>query len=423
MATPIAMPRLGMSMREGRVVLWPVAIGARVEKGAPVVVIESEKTEVEVEATRAGVLRHVYVAEGETVPCGTLLAALTADADEPFDADAFRREHDRPEPAAAAPPPRAVPAPATAPLAVGARRAVAPAARALAQQLGIDTAVVPGSGPGGRVTREDVQAWAAARERLVAASGGVRLEVLRDGQGPPVALLPGFGTDVSAFAAQARALATAHAVLAINPRGVGASEAPPLDAYDVPGAADDVAAVCGEPVDVVGASLGAAAAIELALRHPERVRTLTLITPFVAASPRLTAVVEAWCRVAAQGDGETVARMLLPWLFSVRALADDARRERIVRGLATAAAAVPPATLTRAAAGLRGWSGSREADLARIAVPTLVIVAGADLLTPDGAALADRIPGARAAVVPEAGHAVMIEAADQVTALIREHIG
>lgn len=423
MATPIAMPRLGMSMREGRVVLWPVAVGARVEKGAPVLVIESEKTEVEVEATAAGILRHVYVAAGETVPCGTLLGALTADADEPFDAETFRRRHDRPEPAAAPPPPRTPGAPAAAPAAAAARRPVAPAARALARELGIDPEMVPGTGPGGRVTREDVQAWAAARERLALASGGVRLEVLRDGDGPPLLLLPGFGSDASAFAAQARALAATHAVYAINPRGVGASDAPALDAYEVATAADDVAALGGEPAHVVGASLGAATAIELALRHPQRVRTLTLITPFISAGARLLAVLDAWCRIAAQADGETVARALLPWLFGERTLADATACERLVRGLTAAAAAVPAATLARAAAGLRRWSGTREADLTRLAVPTLVIAAAADLLTPGGEALAARIPGARAAVLPDAGHAVMIEAADGVTALIRQHVG
>src|SRR5262245_44724732 len=133
MATPIAMPRLGMSMKEGKVLLWPVAVGGHVRKGAPIVVIESEKTEVEIEATQSGVLRHDYIAEGETVPCGTLLGALAADADEPFDVDAFKREHDRPEAV-----PRVAPRGFTPPVRqdVGAksdRRAVAPAARALAQ--------------------------------------------------------------------------------------------------------------------------------------------------------------------------------------------------------------------------------------------------------------------------------------------------
>src|SRR5205085_8643084 len=73
-----------------------------IAKGEVVVLIESEKAEAEVEATQSGVLRHVYVPVGETVPCGTLLAAITDSADEPFDAESFRRENDHPEKSAAA---------------------------------------------------------------------------------------------------------------------------------------------------------------------------------------------------------------------------------------------------------------------------------------------------------------------------------
>ena len=104
-AHAIAMPKLGMTMQEGRVVAWPVDLGGFVEKGHTVLVIESEKAEVEVEATASGTLRHVYVPPDETVPCGTLLAALTDTPDEPFDADAFHTEQNRPE---------AAPAPASA---------------------------------------------------------------------------------------------------------------------------------------------------------------------------------------------------------------------------------------------------------------------------------------------------------------------
>jgi pimeloyl-ACP methyl ester carboxylesterase len=422
MPTPIAMPRLGMSMKEGRVVQWPVAVGGHVDKGEPVVVIESEKTEMEIEATHSGVLRHVYVAADQTVPCGTLLGALTTTADEPFDADAFRREHDRSLTVAPAPRRAPVSSPPRGSSTAPARRAVAPAARALAQKLGIHTDAVPGSGPDGRVTKEDIEAWSARRERLVAVGDGLHLEVLRDGQGPLVALLPGFGSDVSSFAAQARALAAAHTVLGINPRGVGLSDAPALDAYDIASAAGDVAAVCDAPVHVIGASLGAATAIELALRHPGRVLTLTLITPFVEASPRLLAVLDAWCRIAAESSAETLAGSLLPWLFSERVLADPTAMQRIARGLAAAALAVPATTLVRSAAGLRQWSGSRLEDVPSINVPTLVIAAGGDLLTPDGQALAARIPRARALVIPGAGHGVMIEAANEVSAAIIEHL-
>ncbi len=421
-ATVIAMPKLGMSMREGTVLSWPVAVDTPIAKGEVVVVIESEKAQSEVEATQSGVLRHVYVREGKTVPCGTLLGAITDSADEPFDAEAFHRDNDHPEKIAATPPPRpaSTPQAGTNP-AASARPPVAPAARALARTLAIDVAHVPGSGPGGRVTKEDVAAFAARRDHLVEVASGVRLEVLRQGEGDSILFLPGFGTDVSSFAMQSRALVETHRVIAVNPRGVGLSDAPAEDRYDVATAAADAAAALTEPAHVVGASLGAAAAIELALRFPKRVRTLTLITPFVETTARLRAILAAWCRVATEVAPETLACMLLPWLFSEAFLAGPAV-ERTRRGLAAVCANLPVATLDRSAAGISAWSGSRAGALALLACPTLVLAAGADLLTPDAAAIASGIPKAKLTVVPGAGHALTIEAADEVIAAVRSHV-
>lgn len=429
MATVIAMPKLGMTMQEGTVVEWPLSVGDPVEKGSTVVVIESEKTQVDLEATGGGVLRHVYVEAGETVPCGSLLGAITATMDEPFDPESFRREEERVLVAAApAPPVRAAvsretqagaPREGTAP--------VTPAARALARSLGLDVSAVAGTGPGGRVTKEDVEAFASRRERLVEVAPGVSLEVLREGSGQPVLLLPGFGVGVASFAAQIQALAAAGGFEAVglHPRGVGASDAPVADSYDVATGADDAAALAatlGGPVHLVGASLGAAMALEMALRFPERVRSLTLVTPFVDATPRLLAVLDSWRSVARDGGLETLSRVLLPWLFSQAVLRDDGRRERMRRGLAAALALATVDALDRWAAGLAAWSGSRDDDLGRVSMPTLVIAAGADLLTPRGEALGRAIPAATVRLLDSVGHAAASEAADAVSDALLEHL-
>jgi pimeloyl-ACP methyl ester carboxylesterase len=159
-------------------------------------------------------------------------------------------------------------------------------------------------------------------------------------------------------------------------------------------------------------------AIELAIRHPEKLRSLTLITPFTDAGSRLLAVSEVWCALAAV-DADLLGRALLPWLFSPALLANASTRERTRRGLSKSLARVSPEVVARSAAGMRAWSGSRSADLGAITAPTLVIAAGADLLTPDSGSVATAIPGARCLVIPDAGHAVAIEAADRVgTALV-----
>jgi pimeloyl-ACP methyl ester carboxylesterase len=425
MPTPIAMPKLGMTMSEGAVLEWPIAVGGRVEKGQTVVVIESEKAQFEVEATTSGFLRHVYVDPDPDVQvaCGAVLGAITESLDEPFDAESFRRANDRQERKEAIPAQKSLSAVvASAPgLHVG-RVPVAPAARALGKKLGVDPERVPGSGPGGRVTKEDVEAWAVQRERLVQVAPGIALEVPTEGDGDPVILLPGFGTDVSAFAAPARALAKRYRVRAVNPRGVGLSDAPEQERYDVAELAADAAALIDAPTHVVGASLGAAIAIELALAQVEKVRTLTLITPFVEADARLLAVLDAWCRVAAETSADTTAATLLPWLFSTGFLIDEAARRRAARGLASIVRRIPAAVLRRYFEGVRAWSSTRRRDLERIQTPTLVLVAAADLLAPGGEAVAKAIPGSTCAVMTGAGHALALEAPEAVTDAILAHL-
>lgn len=427
-AIAIVMPRLGMTMEEGTVVEWPIPIGGRVEKGETVLIIETEKAESEIEATVSGTLRHVYAEPGETLPCGVLLAAITEEADEALDADAFAAAYVPPEGsvvevvegedlrlAANTPPPRAR-------ASSGERKAVAPAARALAKKLGVDLDLVSGTGPNGRVTKQDIERWLAAREMLTPVESGVGLEVLREGAGDPVVLLPGFGTDVSSFALQTPVLAPDFEVIGVNPRGVGASDAPDLAAYEVGRAAEDVAAVLEAPAHVVGASLGAAVAIELALCHPARVRSLTLITPFLEVSPRLASVSEAWMRVVGEASPDTVAAFLAPWLFGERLLGDEKARTRTLRGLASSVGRIPAVTLVRTRAGLVTWSGTRGSDLGEITVPTLILLAGDDLLTPNGGAVASAIPNAKCESIEGCGHALAVDGAEAVNRLVREHL-
>lgn len=425
MATAISMPKLGMTMEEGTVVEWPLEPGDTIEKGDTVLIIESEKAEVEIESPTGGTFRHRYIEEGETVPCGALLAAITDTADEPFDADIFLAAEDRPETkgdGALQVKASSDPKPKTAASERPAPKPIAPAARAVARKLGVDPQDVAGSGPNGRVTKQDVEAYAAAREALISVDERVSLEVLIAGTGESVVLLPGLGTDVSGFARQTPMLAEHFRVHAVNPRGVGLSDSPDCESYDVAQTAADATAVFQGSAHIIGASLGAAAALELALGHPERVKTLTLITPFIEVSPRLRAVAEGWRRMAAEAAPETLAASLLPWFFSASFLADDATRARTLRGLAQTVARVPAVTLDRMVAGMLSWSDTRVEDLSRVFVPTLVISAGEDLLIPRAQSIAEAIPGAKLLVVEDAGHAVALESPRIVNDAIAAHL-
>lgn len=413
-----------MTMEEGTIVDWPLEVGSRVEKGRLVLVIESEKNEVEIAASAEGFLRHVYVEAGETVPCGTLLGVITETMEEPFDVDAFQAAHDHPDARGGVALEVKVASAEAAKSAAGVRagKPIAPAARAAARKSGIDPSDVPGTGPGGRVTKQDVEAYARARRALVPVAEGISLEIPTAGEGDPVVLIPGLGTDASAFTRQIPELAEHFRVLAVNLRGVGLSDAPEVDVYTVAQLAADVGASYEGRADLIGASLGAAVALELALTQPGRVRSLTLITPFVEASARLLAVCEGWRRVAMEATPETLAATLLPWFFSSDFLADERVRSRTLRGLAQMMSRVPATTLDRMIAGMSAWSGTRAGDLRTIPVPTLVIVAGADLLVPDGRSIAASIPDAESLMVDGAGHAVALEAADAVNEGIARHL-
>jgi 3-oxoadipate enol-lactonase len=372
------------------------------------------------------VFRHVYVGPDETVDCGTLLGALTGTADEAFDAEAFRSGHEATqEPAgkrakAALPAARAASKDKPKANAPG-RGPITPAARRRAKELGVDVGLIAGSGPGGRVTREDVDALAAQRESLVSVADGVGLEVPSEGTGDTVLLLPGFGSDASSFAPLSQALSADYQVRGVNPRGVGASDAPEDETYSVKQMAADAASLCEAPAHVIGASLGSAVALEMALSHPERVRSLVLVTPFLEAGGRLLAVLDLWSRLAAETDSELQARALLPWFFSAQFLSDAKGRERAVRGLAAMMARVPAATLERSQRGLAEWSGTRSGEL-DTGVPTLVIAASEDLLTPRSSEVADAIVGAKCCSISGAGHGAVLEAPGEVAKAVRAHL-
>jgi pyruvate dehydrogenase E2 component (dihydrolipoamide acetyltransferase) len=422
--TLIAMPRLGMTMREGRIVAWRAAVGDAVERGQPLLVIESDKAEVEIEAPASGWLRHVFVAAGTTVPCGAPLAALASSAGEPFDPAAFLSglglspgtAPARPVAPAQGASPQAGSAPARE------EAPITPAARRRARELGVESGRVPGSGPGGRVTREDVESFAAALAERREVAPGVFLEVRERGEGPLVLLLPGFGSDLSTFARLLPSLARTHRVRAVNLRGVGLSDAPGDGPLDLETFVADAAALAGDGAHVVGASLGAAVALRLALAHPGRVRSLVLLTPALVPGGRLRAVVASWERLAARLSPEDLGHALVPWLFSSRFLENDSRRERAVQGFAEAAVRVPADTVRRMAAGLHAFAGFSRQELARVIAPTLVVEAEEDLLTPPAEALVGAIPGARRVRIAGSGHAVTLEAGGAVEAALREHL-
>ena len=180
MATELTMPQMGYDMQEGTILKWLKSEGDSVENGEPIAEIETDKAVVEFESYAAGVVRQILVAAGNTVPVGEPIAIVgeaadaTAPAPEPpaaDDAPAADAADEAPDepPSAAIPMPPASDAataveetpepPAAAP---AAPLRASPVARRIADERGINIAEVQGTGPGGRITRDDVIAYAAA---------------------------------------------------------------------------------------------------------------------------------------------------------------------------------------------------------------------------------------------------------------------
>ena len=172
MAEEIVLPQWGMEMQDATIVKWLKQEGDAVQEGEPLVEVETAKIETEMESTASGVLAHILVPEGATVPIRTVLAIVAAPGEQvprpPSAAPAIT-----PDPATAR---TTQPAAAVAPASRAAPQVV-PAARRLAQDKGIDLSQVQGTGPGGRILLEDVQRALEARSATPPAPAAASVQV------------------------------------------------------------------------------------------------------------------------------------------------------------------------------------------------------------------------------------------------------
>jgi pyruvate dehydrogenase E2 component (dihydrolipoamide acetyltransferase) len=175
MAVDIVMPQMGESIFEGTITKWLKKPGDKVERDEPLFEISTDKVDAEIPSPSAGVLKEIKVGEGQTVPIQTVVGVIDAAgsaAAAPAPAPPAPAPAKAAVPAAApaaAPkavpaPPAAAPAPAAAPPAAhdGGRIHSSPLVRRMASEHGIDLSTVPGTGAGGRISKQDIEAVIAA---------------------------------------------------------------------------------------------------------------------------------------------------------------------------------------------------------------------------------------------------------------------
>lgn len=209
------MPSMGADMTEGAVAKWLKKEGDQVKRGDILAEIETDKAVVEMEAYGTGVMRKIVVPEGHKVPVGQLIAYIGDPSDKlpegaggaPAAAKAEARPAEPPQAKPGEAKKAEAPAPArvepervergAAPAETAERMKASPVARKLADQHGIDLSTVKGTGPGGRITRDDVEAAVAAGPRREAAPA--RAEAAPEAAGRPPAAAAGEATQLTSM--------------------------------------------------------------------------------------------------------------------------------------------------------------------------------------------------------------------------------
>lgn len=344
MAVEVILPKVDMDMETGQISRWYAKDGDTVTKGQLLFEIETDKAAMEVDSPASGILGDVSAQEGAVVPVGQAVAWIYAEGEERKPAAAAASV--APAPVAAEPVkdiPASKPVPqaevvasslATASEAAGVR--ATPLARRLARQAGLDLATVTGSGPKGRIQKQDIEASlakvpssvavaapvakSAPRAPVVAGEAELNVVWLRPGSDAsalPIVLIHGFGADLNSWRLLLAGASLPNPVLAIDLPGHGAS--PRFIPENLDAIAEQVeSSLVASGVQsfiLVGHSFGAAVASLVSARGNLDVRALTLISS-AGLGPNINgAFLDGFVRAQSEAS-------LMPWLKAL--VADEA---------------------------------------------------------------------------------------------------
>jgi 2-oxoglutarate dehydrogenase E2 component (dihydrolipoamide succinyltransferase) len=168
MPTDVVMPQMGESIFEGTITKWLKQPGDKVQRDEPLFEISTDKVDAEIPAPASGTLQEIKVQAGNTVQVNTVVGVIAGEGDGAGTAPAAAPAPEAKKEAAASPPPPAAPAPAAvkgpepeSDNGEPGRVRSSPLVRKLAKENNVDLAKVPGTGLGGRITKEDIEAFIA----------------------------------------------------------------------------------------------------------------------------------------------------------------------------------------------------------------------------------------------------------------------
>jgi 3-oxoadipate enol-lactonase len=241
---------------------------------------------------------------------------------------------------------------------------------------------------------------------------------------PTVLMIQGLGADKHGWDLQRYVFALRYRVVAFDNRGAGRSDKPFAE-YSLEQMADDAVAVLDaagvEKAHVIGVSMGGAISQIVAVRHPDRVFSLTLACTACRNFAWRRELLNGWATMAAEQGIGKMAGQAARWVIGPRSF----------RRLAPALGWLGPIGMTRTSHGfvaqvraILSIDESISDEVSSIDVPTLVIVGNQDILTPrgDSEELADRIPKAELVVVSGAAHGIMVEHASTFNRIVLDFL-
>ena len=365
--TPIVMPKWGLSMKEGTVMAWLVDEGTEITVGMPILDVETDKIANAVEAPDPGVLRRKVAGEGELLPVKALLGVMGGTDVSDADIDAY-----------------------------------------------VAAYVTPVSADDDEDAGPKTQ-WADV--------DGRRIRYARRGAeaGTPVLFIHGFGGDLDNWLFNIDAVGEQQPVIAVDLPGHGQSTVT-LPGASIAALADFVAAFMAA-IDVprahlVGHSMGGAVASQVALAHPARVASLSLIAPAGFGDEVNVGYTGGFATAASRRELKPLLEQLFADSSLVgRQMIDDVLKYKRLDGV--------DALLTELNAGL--FAEGKQAEqpgrqLGSAGVPVLIVWGSEDRIVP-AAHAANAPAGAKVEVFAGAGHMVQMEKAGEVNQLLKRHVG
>ncbi len=367
--TPLTMPKWGMAMASGTVVEWLVEAGASVAKGDEILEIETDKTIVAMEAPGDGKLSRQVAQPGDELPVGALLGVLTEGEADEAEIDVFVNKF---------------------------------CSHFIPQEAGEEVDLAP--------SRVEIQGISIAYRKYPAAENS---------NGLPILFIHGFGGDQNGWMFNASEFSQQHTAYTFDlpahgesSRQVGRGTLSSLASL----VADFMVALAIPRAHIVGHSLGAAIAVELAAQNPQRVASLVLLSGAGAGTVVDKKYVEGF--IAAQRRPHLkpyIHQLFADPKFVTREMIENVLKAKRIEGTNVCLGKIAEASVYSVE------DVVPEEKLSQMEMPVLVIWGGQDQVAPPGQTV--KLPAnTDLHVFEQAGHMVHIEAASELNTMIRKFL-